>query len=130
MGINENFQFYSDYYAFIAEAGLNRARALYPAIAISSRIDITTIPIRPIADIAKANLTRNFDLAYESVWQEGYSISSFQGAFNSLSKYILESTGQDIDTFLSTQGIKVESTYATLANIFGEEIENSNRKST
>lgn len=128
MSISSDFQFYSDYYAFAVEAGLNRARELYPGIEVSSQLDLTTVLNRPLADLAKASLSRNFDLSYESLWQEGHSIASFQQSFYALSEYILGVTDQDIDTFLSAQGIKVEPLYATLANIFGEDITSANIK--
>ena len=128
MSLNEDFQFYSDYYAFAAEAGLNRARDLYPGIAVSARLDLTTVPNRPLGDLAKASLSRNMDLSYESLWQEGNSIAPFQQAFYSLSEYILATAGQEIEDFLTAQGIQVEQTYATLANIFGEDITSANIK--
>jgi hypothetical protein len=128
MSITDNLQFYSDYLAHAAEAGLNRARSLYPGIATSTLVDQTTIINRPDSDVAMANLSRNFDTGYEYLWTDGHNISPIRDAVIGLSEYISESTGQDINTFLTEQGIQVEPLYATLANIFGEEIVNANIK--
>jgi len=126
--ITEKFQFYSDYYAFAAEAGLNRARAVYPGITTTTLVDVSTIINRPNSNIATANMTRAFDASYEYLWRDAQNTGSLQDAFHALSRYILEAEGVDINTFITNKNIQVERLYATLANIFGESITESNRK--
>ena len=125
----EEFLFYSSYFSYAAEAGLERARSLYPAIATSASINTLTIVNRPATDVAIANITRSFDTAYEHLWHDGQTTSAFGDAFAGLAEYILESTGKDINTFLEDEGIQVNARYATLANIFGQEIESANIES-
>lgn len=124
----EQFQFYSDYFAFAAEAGLERARAMFPGITTTTLVDVSTIINRPNSDAATANMTRAFDTAYEHLWLDGQEISTLQDAFTALSQYVLETEGVDVDTFLTNNGIQVEPLYATLANIFGETITSGNIK--
>lgn len=128
MSVAEQFQFYSDYYAFAAEAGLNRARIVFDGIVTTTQVDSSTIINRPNADVATANMTRAFDTAYEYLWQDAQENGSLQDAFLALSRYVLESEGVDIDAFITNKSIQVESLYATLANIFGESITSSNIK--
>ena len=128
MSTAEQFQFYSDYFAFAAEAGLERARAMFPGITTSTLVDVSTIINRPNSDSAIANMTRAFDTSYEHLWLDGQEISPLQDAFTALSQYILETEGVDVDTFLTNNGIQVEPLYATLANIFGETITSGNIK--
>ena len=123
-----NFLFYSDYFAFIAEAGLNRARALFPGIATSTLVDVTTIINRPQTDVATANLTRSLDTSYEYLWTDGQHIGPIRDAFEGLSAYVLEATSNDVEAFLIAKGIQVEPLYATLANIYGEKITSGNIK--
>jgi len=127
--IDDQFIFYSDYYAFIAEAGLNRARAIHPGITTTTLVDVSTILNPPNSDVAIANMTNAFDTAYEHLWLDGQDRGPLQDAFKGLSQYILDSEGVDVNTFLTDSGIQVEPLYATLANIFGENITNSNIKS-
>lgn len=126
--ITEQFQFYSDYYAFAAEAGLNRARAIFPGITTSTLVDVSTIINRPNSDAATANMTRALDTAYEYFWQDGQERGSLQDSFFALSQYVLEKEGIDVNTFLTNNNLQVESLYATLANIFGESITSGNIK--
>lgn len=123
----ENFLYYADYFAIIAESGLERARALFPGIRISTLVDTSTIINRPNSDVAIANLSRSFDTSYEYLWLDGQHIEPIQDAFNGLSQYLLESTEvEDVDEYLTAKGIQVQRLYATLANIFGEDISDSN----
>ncbi len=126
--IATNFLFYADYFAYIAESGLNRARAMHPGIAVSTQVDLSTILNKPSTDVATANFTRAFDTSYEYLWLDGQNIDPIRTAFEGLSQYVLKSTNQDINTFIEAQGIKVLTLYATLANIFGETIENENTR--
>lgn len=126
--ITEQFQFYSDYYAFAAEAGINRARAIFPGITTTTLVDSSTIINRPNTDVATANMTRAFDTAYEYFWQDGQENGSLQDAFFALSRYVLDTEGIDVNTFLTNESLQVEPLYATLANIYGESITASNIK--
>ena len=128
MSITDQFQFYSDYFAYAAAAGLDRARAIFPGIATSTLVDVSTIINRPNSDAAMANMTSAFDTAYEYLWLDGQERASLQDAFLALSRYILEAEGVDVDTFLTNNNLQVEPLYATLANIFGETITDNNVK--
>ena len=122
---SSNFLFYADYFAYIADSGLNRARTLFPGIETSLRTDISTIVNKNNTN-AQSILTRKLDTAYEYLWLDGQNLNQIRDAFNGLSKYVLESTGSDVETFLTQNGITVKSTYATLANIFGENVSEIN----
>jgi len=122
----ENFLFYSDYFAYIAEAGLNRARELFPAIATSTQVDVTSIINRRNADVAIANMTRMLDTSYEYLWLDGQHIDPIRDAFNGLSAYILKTSGLDVNSYIEQEGITVLPLYARLANIFGETVEDEN----
>lgn len=124
--ITEQFQFYSDYFALVAAAGLDRARAIFPGISTSTLVDTSTIINRPNSDSATANMIRAFDTAYEYLWLDGQEKSSLQDAFTALARYVLESEGVDVETFLTDNNLQVEPLYATLANIYGESITDSN----
>jgi len=126
--ITDKFQFYSDYYAFAAEAGINRARAIFPGITTSTLVDVSTVINRPNSDVATANMTRAFDTAYEYLWSDGQERGSLQDSFFALSRYILLTEEVDINTFLTNHILQVEPLYATLANIFGESIISGNIK--
>lgn len=122
----ENFLFYADYFVFVAESGLNRARDLFPAISTSTLVDVTTIINRTKTDVATANMTRMLDTSYEYLWLEGQDINPIRDAFNGLSAYILKQEGLSVNSYLAQQGITVLPLYATLSNIFGETIEDVN----
>lgn len=121
MGTNENFIFYSDYYAFAADAGLNRARAISQGFTLPGLLDKTSVDIPETVDEMITDLGRTFDLAYEFLWSEGQSKNVLRTSFQALSKYILEAESKNIETFLTDENIKVEQLYATLANIFASE---------
>ncbi len=121
-----NFLFYSDYFAYIAESGLERARALFSGIATSTLVDFTTITNKPNVDVATNNLTQTLDTSYEYLWLDGQHLDPIRNAFDGLSAYVLQSEGVDIDTYLTDKGIQVKPLYATLANIFGETITSGN----
>ena len=91
-------------------------------------MDVSTIINRPNSDVAIANINRAFDTAYEYLWLDGQERGSLQDAFLALSQYVLDTEGVDVNTFLTNNGLQVESLYATLANIFGESITDSNIK--
>lgn len=124
-----NFLFYSDYFAYIAEAGLNRARALFPGIAVSTRVDIATIVDQPNSDIAIANMTRSFDTSYENIWTDANALGPIQAAFEGLSAYLLVATGLDVNSYLVAHGITVFPLYASLSSAFSEDIEEANIRS-
>jgi hypothetical protein len=118
--------FYATYFSYAADAGVNRARALFPGIELSTIGDSTTIPNRPSADIATSQFTRQLDSSYEHLWKDGQHIPPIQKAIEGLSAYIVAVTGLSVTEFLEEQGISVKPTYAQLANIFGEEITEAN----
>lgn len=122
----ENFLFYADYFAYIAESGLNRARDLFPAISTSTRVDVLTIINRTTTDIATRNMSRMLDTSYEYLWLDGQHIDPIRDAFTGLSDYILKSTGLGVTAYIEQQGIAVLPQYARLANIFGETIKAPN----
>lgn len=121
-----NFLFYSNYYAYALEAGINRANSILPAIAVSTRVDVTTVTNKRNVDSATANMTRAFDMGYEYLWIDAQDRSPLQDAFQGLAQYVLDENGIEVNTLLESEGIQVKPLYATLANIYGEEIEDSN----
>jgi hypothetical protein len=123
------FLYYADYFAYAVEAGLNRARALFPSIEVSTRVDVNTIVDRPNSDLAIANATRSFDTTYENIWTDATALAPIQKAFEGLADYVLVATGLDINSYLEAHGIKVFPLYASLSSVFGEEIEGTNVRS-
>ncbi len=121
MGTRESFLFYSDYYAFAAEAGLDRARAISQGFALPNLLDKTSVDIPQTVDETIADLGRTFDLAYEFLWSEAQSKNVLRSSFQALSAYVLEVESKDINTFLTDENIKVDKFYAKLANIFASE---------
>lgn len=117
---------YTDYFAMIAESGLERARKLFPGLALSVNIDIAKIPNTINAVQARTNLSNSLDSAYENLWQDGSQLVPMQDAFVALSNHILTKTGTDIDQYLTNEGITVKPIYARISSIIGETISTSN----
>ncbi len=115
-----NMIFYSDYFAIVAEAGLNRARAIAPAITTSTLADFTTIVLPVNAKVATKNLSRILDTSYEWFWRDGQSLTSMQQSFIGLSEYIKKKTGLTIEAYITQEGIQVEPVYARIHDIFSE----------
>lgn len=128
MALTDNFPFYSDYFAFIAESGLNRAIVLFPSIATSTIVDPRTIDLPENSVAARRNFSRALDLAYESIWLDGQSLPPIRKAFDGLAAWVLADSGQTVDDFLTIEGIQVEPLYATLSAIFDQTIQSSNIK--
>ncbi len=118
--VPENMIYYSDYFAHAASAGLNRARALAPAIATSVSVDVSTIVLPVNADVAVKNFSRLLDIGYEWLWQDGQSLTSLQKSFMGLAEYIRIKTSQEVEDYLTAESIQVEPTYATIHNILSE----------
>jgi len=117
---DEKMIFYSDYFAYIAEAGLNRSRAIFPAIATSVSADTSTI-VNPVnADSAIKNLSNKLETSYEWFWSDAQNTTPMQRSFIGLSEYIRKKSGLEVEDYLTQEGIQVESTYAQIHNIFEE----------
>lgn len=121
--VNENFIFYADYYAFAARAGLRRSQMLTNGFTPSISADPATVVLPVNFDVAKNNLSRAFDLAYESLFQDAQSLTAMQRAFTSLAAYILSKENTNVNTFITNEGIKVFSTYAQIHNIVSDTTE-------
>jgi len=120
--------FYADYFAYIARSGIERSKSLYGGIATGVALDVSTVPLKGNYDLAQNNLVRAFDIGYETLWQEGSNLSPMQNAFQGLAAWIRAKEGQTINEYLTDEGIAVYVTYAHLASIFGQDIDDSNTK--
>lgn len=120
MSTTDQFIIYSDYFAFAAEAGLERARALFPAIQTITRVNIFSMESPANSDVAVNNFIQELDVSYEFIWLDGQSLSPIRDAFIGLENYILKKSGLAVDDFLNNSSIKLESLYVTLHNIVGE----------
>ena len=118
--VRGNMIYYSDYFAYASEAGINRARALAPAIATSVSVDVSTIVLPVNADVAVKNLSRALDMGYEWLWRDGQTLTPLQQAYIGLANYIRAKSAQEIEDYLTDEGIQVEQIYATIHNIFDE----------
>lgn len=125
-----NMIFYSDYFAFVAEAGLNRARAIAPAITTTVFTDPSTITIPVNADVAVTNLSNILDSSYEWYWRDGQNLTPMRQAFIGLSDYIRKKSGLSINAYITQEGIQVEAIYAEIHNILdATSIDSGNIKS-
>lgn len=116
--VHGNMIYYSDYFAFAAEAGLNRARAIAPAITTSVLANLSTIAVPVNAESATKNLSRSLDTSYEWYWQDGQNLTPMQKSFDGLSEYITRKSGLTVDAYITQEGIQVEPIYAQIHDIF------------
>jgi len=123
---SNNFLFYADYFVYIAESGLERAKSLNSGIGVISSVNIHTMKNKGNSDIAKKQMIQMLDTSYEYLWLDGQNIDPIRDAFVALSKYVLEETGLTVNQYLTSEGIKVKPLYATLSNIFDKTISSSN----
>ena len=126
MAIVEDALFYTNYFAYIAESGLNRARYLFPGIQLSLLADPLTIANANNAVVSRSHLSRAFITSYEYLWVEGHDESPVSDAVLGLSNYILQSTGLNMDEFLTSRTITVSLLYARLSEVSGIPISDGN----
>ena len=122
-----DFEFYSDYYAYIAQSGMHAAQALFRAISPIQQIDMLTFDIFTDAQVARDDLDFGIRTAYETVFSNMYSVNSMEAAFTSLARHIRQTEGyESVNAFIEAFGIQVLPAYASLSNVFGETIETGN----
>jgi hypothetical protein len=122
-----DFTFYADYYAYIAQAGIHAAQALFGAISPIQQIDILTFDIFQDAQTARDDLDFGIRTAYEVVFTNMSSTRPMENSFTSLARHIRRIEGyESVNAFVEHFGIKVLPTYASLSNLFGETIEPAN----
>ncbi len=122
-----DFTFYSDYYAFIARAGIDSAQSLFRSIEAIQKIDITTFDRFENAQANRDDFDFNIRTSYEEVFTSMISTVPMETSFTALSRHIRQIEGYaDVNAFVEFFGIRVLPTYAALSNIFGETIEAAN----
>ena len=124
----DRFSYYADYYAYAASAGLSSSRPLAEAAKIVRRVNTDTFERVDDVITARNWLINNLQSSYEIVYAEGHSLNYMRQCFLDLADHVYKNTGQDIDSYLTTHGIKVFSTYASIMEDLGETISASNIK--
>ena len=125
--IENSFSFYADYYAYIAESGLNCAQSLFKAIDPIQRIDLLTFDLFEDAQSARDDFNFAIQTSYETVFSNVHQTASMETAFNALANYVKRNHAS-VDDFLSSFGIQVLPVYASISNVLGESISSNNIK--
>lgn len=123
---NNRFLFYADYLALLAEAGIERSRSAFKAIDAAVRVSVSSFDVKTEADLSKNNLLNTVRTAYNTMYNESNSIDSMSSSFRKLAEHIKYWTGQDIDDYLTSEGITVDSTYANISGLLNNPISNNN----
>ena len=120
------FVYYADYFAWLAQSGLQSAQALYRAIAVIKAVNQTTFTNFTNAVNSQGELKFTLRSAYEQIYSNMLSTDPLQGPFTVLSEYIKEKSGLSVDEYLTEQGLKVIPTYAAISALFNEPISPEN----
>lgn len=120
-----DFNFYADYYAYIAQSGIKCANAIFKAISPIQRIDITTFDIFEDAQAARDDFDFAIRTSYETVFTNVYQTTSMQNSFVALANHVKKDFAS-VDIFVTEFGVKVLPAYASLSNVFGEPIDTGN----
>ena len=122
----DRFLVYVDYFTIAAQAGLQSAEALVNAINYSQNINLETLGVATVADAAQSALSQTLVTSYKQILISAQSTIAMSDAFRALIDHIKTFTGDTLNAYLTSNGIKVTSTFADLCRIFGEIIDSSN----
>lgn len=127
--VNEKtIEFYTSYYSMAAISGIESAKSINKAIKSIESVNFSTFSKFQDAVVSRNNLFITLRAAYENVFTNALSTNPMSAAFDSLSKYILESNNQTLDEYLTEKNIKVSRQYANISRITSEEIGTANIK--
>jgi len=122
----DRFLTYVDYITIIAQSGLKIAQSLSANIDIAKSVDIRTFTLVSNGSKSKANLVASLTLLQQQISNSASSVLPMSDVFKALYSHIKRFTGLSIDEYLTTNNLKVTSTFADLSRIYGEIISNSN----
>ena len=125
---NDQFEYYSDYFAFAAISGIKSARSIIDAVSAALAVNQSSYTVFEEAFQAKNNLVTNLQSSYEQVYINAQSLGPMAGSFEQLAKHVKNFTGGTLDEYLTDQGIQVEQIYANIAGLTGDSISSSNIK--
>jgi len=120
------FQFYADYFAYVAEAGLSSARPLVSAVQAALQVDVSTFEFVNDAFQARNYLISTLQSSYEKIYSEAYSLGYMRQSFLALSDHIRQWTGKNVNSYLEDNGIKVFTAYASIMTALGDAISEQN----
>ena len=123
---DERFIFYADYFAMAAEAGLESARSIFNAYTAAVLVNFNTVTNRQTAAKDRNDLAMTLRTTYDLVLINAVALQPMREAFVFLAAHIKRFTGNNIDDYLTAQGIQVDRTYANIANITGEIVSETN----
>lgn len=126
MTYRESIEFYTEYFALAATSGIESSKSIHSAIAIIQAVNPATFSKHQDAIASKNNLFITLRSSYESIFTNAFSTRPMESSFQGLAKYILATSGQTVDEYLSEHGVKVTQTYANISEILGEDIRTSN----
>lgn len=108
------YQFYADYFALAAEAGLEISRAIFRGIDPLERVNFTTFSVYENAITSRNTLLTALKSSYEQIFTNAVSLDPMRDAFVALSDHIVKYSGQTIDGYLTDKSIQVPTTYAKI----------------
>ena len=123
---NNRFLFYADYLALLAEAGIEKSRSAFKSINAAARVSVSSFDIKTEVDLSKNNLLNTVRTAYETMFNEANSIDAMSGSFRRLAEHIKFWTSQDIDAYLTSEGITVSSVYANISGLLNNPVSSDN----
>lgn len=124
---SEKYQFYADYFAIAAEAGLEVGRSLYKAIDPLERVNFNSFEKYENAAVSRNTLLAILQSSYEQIFTNAVSLDPMRDAFVALADHILQYYGSPVNTYLSDNSLKVKRTYARIHRLAtGETISDAN----
>lgn len=125
----ERFLEYADYFALIADSGINSAKSIFGTISIVINVNTATYENRDNAISVRNSLAIDLQSSYEQISTSAVSLEPMRDAFRELSDHILFHTVDTVDNYLTNNSLKVKSTYARINRLStGETISAENRE--
>lgn len=124
---DQQFQFYADYFAVAADAGLSSARSLFEAIDPINRVDLSTFDLYNSARAVQSSMVTALRTSYETIFTSAVSLEPMRDSFVALANHIAEFTASGVDDYLTSNGLQVRQTYASIHRLStGETISDAN----
>jgi len=111
---NDKFSFYADYFVLAANAGSESNQSLFETLDFIERVNISTFDVVENALSNKNEMIQTLRSSYEQVTTSAVSLEPMRDAFVALSNHIYKFTQNNLDSYLSSNGLKVKSTYARI----------------
>jgi hypothetical protein len=122
------FSMYADYFAYAANAGIESSRSMVSASKTALLADPSTFTYVNDAMQSRNYLVNNLQSSYQKIYSEAYALGHMQQAFFDLADHVHRTSGQDVNSYLETNGIKVFRAYASIMTTLGEPVSESNVK--